>query len=297
MNRSLIGTIALVAGATRGAGRGIACCLGEAGATVYCTGRSVRGKPATEGRPETIEETAELVTARGGRGIAFQVDHTDAAQVEALMRRIEAEEGRLDVLVNDIWGGDALTEWGKPFWELSLDKGLLMLERGVHSHLITSRFAAPLMVKQKRGLIIEVGDGEGLWYRENLFFDLTKTSVLRLAFAMAEELRAHGITALSITPGFLRSETMLDLFGVTEERWQDAVQKDPHFAQSETPYYIGRAIVALASDPEVKRWSGRALSTGMLAEAYGIRDLDGSQPHWPRYFEKNFPEKLAFVFP
>ena len=264
--KPLTGKIAVVAGATRGAGRGIACELGTAGAVVYCTGRSVRGRPATGSRPETIEETAELVSARGGTGIAVQVDHTVAAQVQALFERVQAEQGRLDLLVNDVWGGDELSEWGKPFWELSLEKGLLMQQRAVHAHIITSRYAAPRMVAQGHGLIIEITDGETLDYRGNLFYDLAKVSAIRLAYAMAEELRPHGVTALALTPGFLRSEAMLDHFGVAEANWRDATRQDPHFIASETPAYIGRAVVALAADPEVAHRAGTALSTWRLAQ-------------------------------
>jgi NAD(P)-dependent dehydrogenase (short-subunit alcohol dehydrogenase family) len=282
--RPLRDKIAVVAGATRGAGRGIAVCLGEAGATVYCTGRSVTGRSATAGRPETIEETAALVTARGGTGIAAQVDHTVEAQVCALFERVAAEQGCLDLLVNDVWGGDALTEWGVPFWELALDKGLLMQQRAVHSHIITARYAAPLLVRQGHGLIIEITDGDTLDYRGNLFYDLAKTAAIRLAGAMAEELRPHGVTALALTPGFLRSEAMLDHFGVTEATWRDAIGQDPHFAFSETPTYIGRAVAALAADPDVARWSGMALSTWRLVKEYGFVDADGTQPDWGAHY-------------
>ena len=276
--------IAVVAGATRGAGRGIAVSLGEAGATVYCTGRSVTGQSATAGRPETVDETAAQVTARGGTGIAAQVDHTVEAQVRALFERIEAEQGRLDLLVNDVWGGDALSEWGVPFWELSLEKGLLMQQRAVHSHIITARYAAPLMVRQGHGLIIEITDGETLDYRGNFFYDLAKVSNTRLAYAMAEELRPHSVTALALTPGFLRSEAMLDHFGVTEATWREAIAQDPHFAASETPWYIGRAVVALASDPDVAAKSGAAWSTWRLAKEYGFVDADGSRPDWGAHY-------------
>ncbi len=279
----LKGQTALVAGATRGAGRGIACMLGAAGATVYCTGRSVRGQPATGNRPETIEETAELVAAHGGVGIAVQVDHTLEAQVKALCERIQAEQGRLDILVNDIWGGDELTEWGQPFWTLSIPQGLLMQQRGLHTHIITSRYAVPLMLAQRRGLIIEITDGDTPAYRGNLFYDLVKSAVIRLAYAMAEELRPYNITALALTPGFLRSEAMLDLFDVTEANWQAGAQRDPHFIASETPFYVGRAVAALAADPEVERKSGGVFSSWGLAAEYGFTDKDGSQPDWGQY--------------
>lgn len=280
----LKGKITLVAGATRGAGRGIATALGEAGATVYCTGRSVRGKPATAGRPETIDETAEMVAARGGIGIAIQVDHSQPEQVKSLVERIRAEQGRLDLLVNDIWGGDPLTEWDKPFWEHSLENGLAMQRGAVHTHIITSYHAAPLMVERKRGLIIEITDGDGFAYRGNLYYDLAKVSAIRLAYAMAEDLRPHGVAALALTPGFLRSEAVLDHFGVREENWRDAIAKDPHFAYSETPLYIGRAVAALAADPRVMEKSGSRQSTWKLAAEYGFRDADGSQPNWGKHW-------------
>ena len=283
----LTGRIAVVAGATRGAGRGIACMLGEAGATVYCTGRSVRGRPATAGRPETIEETAEMVTDRGGVGIPVQVDHLVESQVAGLFERVRAEQGRLDVLVNDIWGGDELSEWGKPFWELSVAKGLLMQQRGVNTHIITAHYGAPLMLKRKQGLLIEITDGDSLEYRGNLFYDLAKVSVIRLAVAMDKELRPHGITALALTPGFLRSEAMLDGFGVTEANWQEGAKQDPHFIASETPFFVGRAVAALASDPEVGRLAGTVQSTWGLSAVYGYRDVDGRQPHWGRYFAEH----------
>ena len=285
---ALQGRIAVVAGATRGAGRGIACMLGAAGATVYCTGRSGRGQSATEGRPETIEETAALVTAHGGLGIPVRVDHTVAAEVVALFARIADEQrGQLDILVNDVWGGDSLAEWGLPFWELDLAKGLLMQERAVHSHIITSRFGAPLLVARKQGLIIEVTDGETSAYRGNLFYDLAKASAIRLAFGMAEELRSHNVAALAVTPGFLRSEAMLDLFGVTEANWQEGAKVDPHFIASETPYFVGRAVAALAADPTVMVKSGGAYSSWGLADEYGFTDIDGRRPHWGRYFAEH----------
>lgn len=286
--KPLEGKIAVVAGATRGAGRGIACMLGEAGATVYCTGRSVRGQLATAGRPETIEETAEMVTAHGGEGIFAQVDHTDEAQVQALVERVRSKQGRLDILVNDIWGGDALTEWGKSFWQLDLDKGFTMLERAIHTHIITSRYAVPLMLNTGPGLIIEITDGADVYYRQSLFYDLVKMSVIRLAFAMALELRQHGITSLALTPGFLRSEAMLDLFEVTEANWQEAArEKSPHFIASETPFFVGRAAAALASDPQVFEKTGGVFSSWNLAREYDFDDVDGNRPDWGRYFEEN----------
>ena len=289
----LHGRVAVVAGATRGAGRGIARMLGAAGAAVYCTGRSVRGKPATEGRPETIEETAEMVTVEGGRGVAVRTDHTVESEVERLFARVRAEEDRLDVLVNDIWGGDALTEWGSPFWGLSVAQGQKLLERAVHSHVITSRHGAPLMVERGAGLIVEVTDGDTMGYRGNLFYDLAKNAVIRLAYAMASDLHAHpGITALAITPGFLRSEHVLDHFGVTEANWRDAVEKDPWFAESETPCYVGRAVAALAADPDVGRKAGRLFSSWTLAKEYGFTDIDGRRPDWGSFFLRKVREIL-----
>lgn len=295
-HQPLSGQVAVVAGATRGAGRGIACMLGAAGATVYCTGRSSRaavGPALTEverktfvlsGRPETIEETAELVDEHGGRGIAVRVDHTDPAQVEALFVRVRADHGRLDVLVNDVWGGDELTEWGTPFWQQDFDKGRRMIERALFSHLITSRYGAPLMVEAGRGLIIEITDGDTDRYRGSLYYDLVKHAVIRLARAMAEELRPQGVAAVALTPGFLRSEAMLDHFGVTEANWRDAVAQEPHFIASETPFFVGRAAAALAADPAVSQKSGGAYSSWGLSDEYGFTDIDGERPHWGRYF-------------
>ena len=284
--------VAVVAGATRGAGRGIARMLGAAGATIYCTGRSVRGRPATPGRPETIEETAELVTAEGGRGIAVRTDHTVESEVEKLFARVRAEAGRLDILVNDIWGGDALTEWGRPFWELSIAQGQQMLERALHSHFITSRHGAPLMIERDAGLIVEVTDGDTLGYRGNFFYDLVKNAVIRIAYAMAADLRAHHVTALAITPGFLRSEAVLDFFGVTEASWRDAIQQDPYFAESETPCLVGRAVAALAADPNVGAKSGGLFSSWALSKEYGLTDVDGRRPDWGTFFPRKVQEIL-----
>ncbi|OUM86089.1 MAG: short-chain dehydrogenase [Bacillus thermozeamaize] len=291
MFKPLKGKVAVVAGATRGAGRGIAVMLGAAGATVYCTGRSVRGNPSDLNRPETIEETAEMVADAGGVGIPVQVDHGDEAQVEALFRRIGDEQnGRLDVLVNDIWGGEQLTKWGTPFWEHSLSDGLRMQERAVWTHMITSYYAAPLMVSAKKGFIIEVTDGVDYRYRGNLYYSLAKISAIHLAQAMAEELRPHHVAVLAVTPGFLRSEEMLDYFGVTEANWRDAVKSGlphaEHFMESETPYFIGRGIAALAADPDVFRKTGQVLGSWDLADEYGFTDVDGRKPHWGNYAKK-----------
>lgn len=286
--KPLQGKVALVAGATRGAGRGIAAMLGEAGATVYCTGRSVRGSAATPGRAETIEETAEMVTAHGGVGIAVQVDHTVENEVEALITRVRVEQSRLDVLVNDVWGGDALTEFGKTFWEVNLENGKLMFERAVFSHMITSRYAAPLLIETGGSLIVEITDGDSYTYRGNVFYDLVKLSVIRLAFAMARELRNKRVAAVAVTPGFLRSEAMLEHFGVTAETWRDAGAQDPNFLASETPSFVGRAVASLAADPGIMKKSGRLFSSWQLSDEYGFTDSDGTRPHWGRHFERAF---------
>jgi NAD(P)-dependent dehydrogenase (short-subunit alcohol dehydrogenase family) len=293
MTRQLTDRIALVTGATRGAGRGIAVELGAAGATVYVTGRTTRTTRSDLNRPETIEDTAELVTKAGGTGIAVPCDHTRPDQVVALVDRIRTNHGRLDLLINDVWGGDPLTEWDVPFWQLDLTKIRTMWERAVLSHLITSQHAVPLMLDHPGGLIIEVTDGEGARYRGNLAYDLVKTAVNRLALAQAEELRPYGITAVAVTPGFLRSEAMLDGFGVTEANWRDGGKRDPHFLASETPHYIGRVIAALAADPDVHRRTGSVLTSWDLAEEYNIDDIDGRRPHWGRHFATNILNKSA----
>jgi NAD(P)-dependent dehydrogenase (short-subunit alcohol dehydrogenase family) len=285
MLADLSNRVAIVAGATRGAGRGIAVELGSCGATVYCTGRSVRAKRSPMNRPETIEETAELVEQAGGKGIPIQVDHSDVEQVANLMQRVASEQnGQLDLLVNDIWGGDPLTEWGKSFWEHSLENGLAMQRQAVWTHLITAWHAAPLMVARKHGLIIEMTDGESERYRGSLFYDMAKASVIRLASDMSQELLPHGIAAVGLTPGFLRSEAMLDYFGVTEKNWRDAIGKDEHFAYSETPRFVGRAVARLASDPEILAYSGKTLTSWRLANHYEFDDTDGSRPNWGEYF-------------
>jgi NAD(P)-dependent dehydrogenase (short-subunit alcohol dehydrogenase family) len=284
---SLQGKIALVAGATRGAGRGIATELGAAGATVYVTGRTTRQQPSEYQRRETIEETAEIVSAQGGKGIAVQVDHLIAADVAKLIQRIRAEQGRLDILVNDLWGGEKLFEWNKAVWEHNLENGLRLLRLGIDTHLITAHYALPLMIEGPGGLLVEVTDGTAEYnashYRLSPFYDLAKTAVNRMAFALGHELESHGATAVALTPGWLRSEEMLDAYQVTEDNWQDATKIQPHFAISETPAYVGRAVVALAADPDVHRWNGQSLSSGALAQEYGFTDVDGSQPDAWRY--------------
>lgn len=287
MAARLAGHVAVVAGATRGAGRGIARELGAAGAIVYITGRSTRSGASPMNRPETIEESAELVTAAGGIGIPVRVDHSQPAEVEALFERVRAErDGRLDLLVNDIWGGDQLSEWGKPFWEQSLALGFAMQRQAVDTHIISSHYAAPLLLARGRGLIVEITDGAGPDYRGNYFYDLAKASVIRLALAQGEDLRPHGVASVALTPGFLRSEAMLEHFGVTESTWRDAVARDPHFIASESPHFVGRAVVALAADPGVMMRSGQALTSWGLAQEYGFTDLDGSTPDWGRHYRE-----------
>ncbi|MFB6477785.1 SDR family oxidoreductase [Streptomyces virginiae] len=291
--RQLAGKVALVAGGTRGGGRGIAVELGAAGATVYVTGRSSGTRRSDLNRPETIEETAETITAAGGRGIPVRTDHSDPEQVQALVARIATEqEGRLDILVNSVWGGDALTDWEHPLWEQDLDQGLRLMRRAVETHVITSRYALPLMVARGSGLVVEVTDGNTARYRGSFFYDMAKSAVIRLAVAQAAELRPHGVAAVSLTPGFLRSEAMLEHFGVTEATWRDGAASDPNFAHSETPAYLGRAVVALAADPDVIARTGRALATWDLYKAYGFTDADGSRPdfaaHWARNLEAEY---------
>jgi NAD(P)-dependent dehydrogenase (short-subunit alcohol dehydrogenase family) len=314
----LEGRVALVAGATRGVGRGTALALGEAGATVYCTGRSTRTSRTTgfkaprrgseearnalpadyyKSRPETIEETAEMVSARGGKGIPLVVDHLEPEEVEKLIARIRLEQGKLHVLVNDI-SESAEHEFGKTFWEADLTRGFAMFRNAVHTHIITSHFAAPLLIataantEAPSGLIVEVGDGDSFVYRGNLFFDMIKTTVIRQAFAMARELRRKNVAAIALTPGFLRSEIMLEHFGVNEANWRDAVKKHPDYITSETPLFAGRAIAALAADSNIVKKSGRVFSSWGLSEEYDFCDADGSQPHWGRYFKGKYGDCL-----
>ncbi|MFI8414007.1 SDR family oxidoreductase [Paeniglutamicibacter gangotriensis] len=291
MEPTLAGKIALVAGATRGAGRGIALALGEAGATVYCSGRSTREARSEYDRPETIEETAELVTQAGGTGIAMAVDHLDSAAVAALVAHIDAMHGRLDLLVNDIWGGEKLIEWEQNIWEHDLEAGLHMLDLGVRTHLITSHHALGLLSKKPGGLVVEVTDGTKEFnqnqYRISTFYDLAKNAALRMTFTLAHELKPHGCAAVVVSPGWLRSEMMLENYGVTEANWQSATGAGGHFAAiSESPRFVGRAIAALAADPEIMARSGASFSSGGLAGDYGFTDLDGSAPDCWRYMEE-----------
>ena len=303
--KPLSNKVAVVAGATRGVGRGIAMMLGEAGATVYCTGRSTRKKRpprntgrhspfALEYRPETIEETAELVTARGGKGIPVVIDHTQEKQVEFLFQQVKRKHKTLDILVNDIWGGEELTEWGKPFWKLSMEKGLLMLQRSVHTHIVNSRYAVPLMLDQG-GLIVGISDGDFLAYRGQFFYDLAKTFVIRIAFDLAFELRTHKIASIALTPGFLRSEAMLDYFKVTEATWKKAIKKDPNYAESETPCYTGRGVAALAADPNVMEKTGKVFSSWRLAQEYDFTDIDGRKPNWGKHLRETQDERVIQV--
>jgi NAD(P)-dependent dehydrogenase (short-subunit alcohol dehydrogenase family) len=285
--KPLEGKIAVVAGATRGAGRGIATALGEAGATVYCTGRSVAGSPGMKNRPETIHETAEIVTARGGKGIAIQCDHTVPGQVAAVFEKV----GPFDILVNDIWGGDDLVEWGKKLWELKIEDGLTLIDRAIKTHVITSHYGIPKM--REKGLVVEITDGDAFYYRGHFFYDLVKTSVIRMAFALSEELKDRDITAVAVTPGFLRSEWMLDNFGVTEANWRDAAEKTKSFIASETPLFVGRGIAALAADPNVATKRGRVFASWDLGDEYQVNDADGTRPHFMRWLRENEPQMAA----
>ncbi|HJQ55271.1 MAG TPA: SDR family oxidoreductase [Vineibacter sp.] len=297
---ALRGRVAVVAGATRGAGRGIAAALGEAGATVICTGRSTRQARSEYDRPETIEETAELVSRLGGTGVAVAVDHLDSAQAKDLAERIRRDHGRIDVLVNDIWGAERLkggpADWNKPIWTLDLEVGLRILRLAVDTHLITSHHLLPLMVERPGGLLVEVTDGtmdyNAAHYRISVFYDLAKVSVGRLAFSKGHELKPFGATAVTVTPGWLRSEMMLEAFQVTESTWRDALVTGrdgpvapPGFALSETPRYVGRAVAAMAADPDRGSWNQQSVSSGQLASIYGFTDIDGTRPDVWRYME------------
>jgi NAD(P)-dependent dehydrogenase (short-subunit alcohol dehydrogenase family) len=262
--------------------------LGEAGAVVYCTGRTTKGRTSDYRRPETIEETAAMVSEAGGTGIAVAVDHFNAPEVEALVRRIEDGHGRLDILVNDIWGGENLIQWNTPLWEHDLDGGLRMLHGAVDTHLVTSHFALPLLIRRPGGLVVEMTDGTREYntthYRLSAFYDLAKSAVLRLAFSQAEELKPFGCTAVALTPGWMRSEMMLEHYGVTEANWREAAATNPHFAAiSESPLFVGRAVAALAADSDVHRRTGGSFSSGGLALEYGFTDVDGSRPDCWRY--------------
>ncbi|WP_432068702.1 SDR family oxidoreductase [Streptomyces sp. C10-9-1] len=278
----LAGRVALVAGATRGAGRAIAVELGAAGATVYATGRTTRTRTSELGRPtETIEETAELVTAAGGEGIAVPTDHLLPDRVRDLVARIDREQGRLDILVNDVWGGNPLLDFDTRMWDVDLERGLRMLDLGVRTHIITSSIALPLLVRHPGGLLVEVTDGteeSNRDFRENFYYDLAKNAPLRMARILGEELRQVGASAVAVTPGFLRSEEMLDIFGLTEDTWREGIGRERYWELSESPVYLGRGVAALASDPRRDRWNGTSLDSGRLAREYGLTDADGSRP-------------------
>ena len=281
--KPLSGQVAVVAGATRGAGRGVARALGEAGATVYCTGRSVRTNPSPYKRPETIEETVDMIASTGGHAVAIRVDHTLESEVQALFERVEKEQGRLDVLVNCVAGEDPMMyQWGS-FWETHLENGEAIFRQCILSHIITSKHAAPLMIRARHGLIVEVSEGDTLFAGGNPLTQTVKLAIKGLALNMAPELRPHGITAVSITPGFLRSESMLERQGVTEENWRDAGKKDPNFLESESPLFVGRAVAALAADPSSIERTGQLLSSWELARYYGFTDYDGRRPDWGRH--------------
>ncbi|WP_419994289.1 SDR family oxidoreductase [Streptomyces boninensis] len=291
-DKALTGKVALVAGATRGAGRALAVALGEQGATVYATGRTTRTQVSEVGRTtETIEETAELVTAAGGEGIAVPTDHLEQEQVKALIERIDKEQGRLDVLVNDLWGGEHLIQFEQKMWEIELERGLRILELGVKSHIITSYYAMPLLMRTGNALLVEITDGtaEGNEaYRGMFFYDLAKNAPIRMAFNLSHEIKESGGTAVSVTPGFIRSEQMLETFKTTEETWRDSVGKTApaEFALSESPYLVARGVAELAADPERARWNGQSLYSGQLAKEYGYTDTDGTLPDsWP-FFTK-----------
>jgi len=304
---ALRGRVAVVAGATRGAGRGIAAALGEAGATVICTGRtsSVRRLKSDYDRNETIEETAELVTKLGGIGISVAMDHLVPDEVEQLAKRLQNEFGKIDILVNDIWGAELLkggpAEWNTPVWELDLTKGLRILRLAIDTHIITSKYLLPLLISSPGGLLVEVTDGTTKYnashYRISVYYDLAKVAVNRLAFSQGHELAPYGATAVAITPGWMRSEMMLENFGVTENNWRDALDRaraqtgqpaaPPDFALSETPRYVGRAIVSLALDPDRARWNQQSVSSGELAKVYGFTDVDGTSPDIWQQMEEN----------
>jgi NAD(P)-dependent dehydrogenase (short-subunit alcohol dehydrogenase family) len=303
--------VALVAGATRGLGRGIALALGEAGATVYCTGRSTAANRIPRNpnekisphdharRPETIDQTAAMVTARGGKGIAVVANNNDSTQVKNLIQKIRDEQGgKLHILVNDI-SELVHTDFGKLFWQLNLEQGLKNLQNVVQTHVTTSHFSTPLLIEtaaaeKRTSLIVEIGDGDSYSYRGHLFYDLTKTTVIRLAFAMARELRRKNVAAVALTPGFLRSEAMLEHFGVTKENWRDAGKQDPNYLASETPLFAGRSVAALYADPDLLKKSGRVWSSWRLSDEYPFTDEDGSRPHWGRHFAVSYGNSLKY---
>ncbi len=307
---ALRGRVAVVAGATRGAGRGIAAALGEAGATVICTGRSSTQRviKSDYDRSETIDETAELVTRLGGNGIAIPIDHLQPDEVEGLAARLQNDFGKIDILVNDIWGAEVLkggpAEWNTPVWDHDLAKGLRILRLAIDTHIITSKYLLPLLISEPGGLLIEVTDGTTKYnashYRISVYYDLAKVAVSRLAYSQGHELAPHGATAIAITPGWMRSEMMLENFGVTEDNWREALDParaeknlpvaPPDFALSETPRYVGRAIASVALDPNRARWNQQSITSGELAKVYGFTDLDGTSPDvWAKMEDESVP--------
>ena len=289
----LAGQIAVVAGATRGAGRGIARALGEAGATVYCTGRSVRGNPSPYRRPETIDETADMIVASGGAAVPVRVDHTVESEVEALFARVNREHGRLDVLVNSLAGEEPMMAQWNSFWKTDLTNGEVVFRQALLSHIITSKHAVPIMIRRRRGLVVEVTENDILMAGGNPMTQSVKLALKGLAMTMAAELKPHGVAAIAITPGFLRSETMLERFGVTEANWRDAAKKVPEFIASETPLFVGRGIAAIASDPDAGSLNGRVIASWDLGDRYEVNDADGSRPHFVRWLEENQPKIAA----
>jgi len=281
--RPLTGRVALVAGATRGAGRGIARALADAGATVYCTGRSVTGKPSPYRRPETINETAALIKASGGTAIAVRVDHTSEREVAALCRRILRTHRRLDIVVDSVAGEDPLLKPHGFLWQADLGNAEAMFRQGLTSRIITAKHGALAMMPAKRGLIVEVTENDLIGAGANPIAHVVKTAQKVLPLQWASELAPHGITVLAITPGFLRSETMLEHFGVTEDTWREGGKKDSNFLVSESPLFVGRAIAALAADPKVRRHTGSLVSSWELARQYGFTDYDGRRPDWGRH--------------
>jgi len=265
---NLQGKVAVVTGASRGAGRGIALALGEQGATVYVTGRSTAAGARTEDRPETIEETAAMVGARGGVGIPVRVDHTDEQEVKALFARVQKEQGRLDLLVNNAWGGNELPIAIQPFWELTTKHWENMFHAGVRCGILASKYGVPLMLPAGRGLIIHTTSYDQGKYIGHFYYDLAKNALNRMAFGMGAELKRHGITVLALSPGWMRTERVLESVKNEEERQQ-------MLEQTETTEYIGRAVCALASDPDPMRMSGSIQMVGELAEIYGFTDVDG----------------------
>jgi NAD(P)-dependent dehydrogenase (short-subunit alcohol dehydrogenase family) len=278
--RPLAARVAVVAGATRGAGRGIARALAEAGAMVYCTGRSMRGQPSPYNRPETVDQTADMITLAGGSAVAVRVDHTIEPEVEALFSRVDREQGRLDVLVNSIAGEDPLIAQSGWFWTTDLANGEAGLRQGLLSHIITAKHAAAMMIPRKRGLIVEVTEADIFGGGGNPVSQSIKLALKGMAMNMAAELAPHGVAAVAITPGFLRSEAMLEHFGVTEETWRDGGKKDSNFLESESPLFVGRAVAALAADPRIMEHTGQLLSSWEVGREYRLTDVDGRRPDW-----------------